>query len=296
MQNRIQGALFGLAIGDALGGTTEFMSPFQIKEQYGQLTELIGGGVWHLEPGETTDDTAMTIAVAKGILAAPEDPIPPIGEEFLVWWRTVPKDVGTIISTVFKEYRGDWKESAKAAHHKLGGKSAGNGSLMRCLPVALAYSNKDKMELVTIEQSKMTHYDTLADEACLLYNRIAYRVLKDENLMSAIQHEVKGTRYEEVLHRKPPQVAPDGFVVNTLLWVLHLLLTSANFEEVVVRAANNGFDSDTVGAIAGGLAGLYYGFEALPERYVSAILRKKELLDITERLYVLRQLEAQNRD
>jgi ADP-ribosyl-[dinitrogen reductase] hydrolase len=64
--NRIKGGLYGVAIGDALGGTTEFMTRSEVKNKYGYLTEIIGGGVWDLEPGEVTDDTMMTLAVGEG--------------------------------------------------------------------------------------------------------------------------------------------------------------------------------------------------------------------------------------
>ena len=84
MLNKIKGGLIGHAIGDALGGTTEFMSPDEINRVHGRVTDIIGGGVWDLEPGETTDDTAMTIAVAKGILENSEDPIEAIGGTFYI--------------------------------------------------------------------------------------------------------------------------------------------------------------------------------------------------------------------
>ncbi|MFP5303967.1 ADP-ribosylglycohydrolase family protein, partial [Cobetia sp. SIMBA_158] len=77
------------------------------------------------------------------------------------------------------------------------GKSAGNGSLMRCLPIALAYTQLEKIEEISVAQSKMTHYDDLASEACVLYNRIAYRLLMNEELKSSILAEIKNTRYEE---------------------------------------------------------------------------------------------------
>jgi ADP-ribosyl-[dinitrogen reductase] hydrolase len=109
----------------------------------------------------------MTIAVAKGILKDPSDPIQNIGNEFLRWNDTDSKDIGNIIHTVFQEYMGDWFTAVERAH-KILGKSAGNGSLMRCLPVALAYPNKEKMEEVTQLQSRMTHYDNLATEACMV--------------------------------------------------------------------------------------------------------------------------------
>ncbi|WP_102348592.1 ADP-ribosylglycohydrolase family protein [Bacillus sp. Marseille-P3661] len=95
MKHKILSGLFGLAIGDALGGTTEFMTSEEINKKYGKLTDIIGGGYWRLEPGKTTDDTAMTMAVAKGILKNFNSPIEEMGNEFTRWFDTKPKDVGS---------------------------------------------------------------------------------------------------------------------------------------------------------------------------------------------------------
>jgi ADP-ribosyl-[dinitrogen reductase] hydrolase len=285
MRDKLKGALYGLAIGDALGGTTEFLTIEQIASRHGRLIHIVGGGVWKLEKGETTDDTAMTLAVARGILDNPMDPVEAIGEEFLAWKRTNPKDIGNIIATVFSTYDGNWEEAARTAHYSyLGKKSAGNGTLMRCLPVALAYRDLETVEKVTKAQSKMTHYDDLADEACVIYNRVAWRVLKGEELKDAIKTEVKGTRYKSVLDGDVPRCEQSGFVVDTMEWVLRWLFVSNSFAETVIGAANEGYDTDTVAAIAGGLAGLACGYHALPQEYASCLLNKEELDELSEKL------------
>ena len=210
MLDKIKGELFGVAIGDALGATTEFMMKEEIIEKYGSVTEIIGGGCWELEPGETTDDTDMTIAVIKGLIANTDHPIEEIGKQFLLWARTDPKDIGITIRTVFENCQGDWYKAAEETHHELNGRSAGNGSLMRCLPIALAYSDKKIIEEISILQSKMTHYDDLASEACVIYNRIAGRLLNGEKLHTAIHSEIENTRYEEN-YKAEPDCQPDGF-------------------------------------------------------------------------------------
>lgn len=275
LYSKIKGGLYGVAVGDALGGTTEFMSQREIKAQYGYLREIIGGGVWRLAPGEVTDDTMMTLCVAEGILENPAEPMEPIGRLFLEWYNSRPKDIGNIIRHVFESYENNWFEAAFYAHADLG-QSAGNGSLMRCLPAALAYGDSADMERATLMQSKMTHYDPRCGEACLIYNRIAARLLRGEDLRSAIFAETVGTEYEG-LFETAPDCEPSGFVVHTFRWVLHILLHSADFSEVVQRAANLGGDSDTIGAIAGGLAGIHYGYEAIPARYAESILIKERL-------------------
>ncbi|WP_127530586.1 ADP-ribosylglycohydrolase family protein [Paenibacillus kobensis] len=286
--NRIKGALYGVAVGDALGGTTEFMSAGAVKKTYGYLTEIIGGGVWELEPGEVTDDTMMTLCVAEGILEAPDDPMPAIGEKFLSWYRSDPKDIGNIIRKVLSTYKGNWMRAAFLADCDMG-QSAGNGALMRCLPVALAYPELSDVERVSRLQSKMTHYDERCAETSILYNRIAHRIIEDDaDLKQTIAQEISGTEYADLLNGLP-DCDPTGFVVDTFRWVIHLLLTSASYEEVVQRAANEGGDSDTIAAISGGLAGLYYGFDAIAERYRKQIIISDRLNYVSERLEKLRR-------
>jgi ADP-ribosyl-[dinitrogen reductase] hydrolase len=294
-----QGALLGLAVGDALGATTENMRPEQIKDKYGVLTEIIGGGWLRLKAGQTTDDTDMTLAVAEGILHADmkgSDVIKEIGERFLKWIESLPVDVGAITGTAIYQYKEgkqkDWMLAGKLAHRFMNGYSAGNGSLMRCLPIALAYHDKfDYMEVLSDRQSRMTHYDYLASDACILYNRIAKRIINGEDLKDAIIMEIADTRYENV-PLSIPVCRPSGYVVDTFAWVISVLLDSNSFEEVVVTLANMGSDSDTTGAIAGGLAGLYYGLDAIPERFTSKILLKDKLMVTAEELYNIKIMQG----
>jgi ADP-ribosyl-[dinitrogen reductase] hydrolase len=282
MLDKIKGALVGFAIGDALGGTTEFLTKEEIAERYGVVKKIVGGGVWNLEKGETTDDTAMTLAVGWGIIKDPQNPIGPIGDGFLKWYASGPKDIGIIIRTVLSHYTGNWFEDAQKTHFDyLNELSAGNGSLMRCLPVALAYNDLAVVDSITRQQSKMTHFDSLADEACIIYNRIAYQVLHGKEIKKAIKDEILGTTYESVLTGRKPTCRPDGFVVNTMKWVLYWLLTCESYLDVVIGATNEGHDTDTVAAIAGGLAGLASGFEAIPREYSDLILVKDELLALS---------------
>lgn len=286
LRDKIKGGMYGVAVGDALGGTTEFMSVREIKAVHGYLTEIVGGGVWRLEPGEVTDDTMMTLCVAEGILENSKEPVDAIGEKFMNWYQSRPKDIGNTIRHTFENYEGNWFEAAYITDLDLG-QSAGNGSLMRCLPIAMAYTDLDDINRISHMQSKMTHYDERCSAACMIYNRIAFRLLRGEELRSAIGQELVGTEYENILTSEPNCEA-SGFVVHTFRWVLHLLLNASDFSEVVQKAANLGNDSDTIGAIAGGLAGIHFGYEQIPARYAEAILIKTKLDEVADRLYRLR--------
>lgn len=286
LSDRIKGGLYGVAVGDALGGTTEFLTRKEIEQKHGYLTDIIGGGVWDLEPGEVTDDTMMTLCVAEGILSDPDDPMAAIGENFLAWFRTDPKDIGNIIRRVLSTFQGSWFEAAFLADQDLG-QSAGNGTLMRCLPVGLCYSRLSDIERVSRMQSKMTHYDERCDEACIIYNRIVHRLLNNEGLHSAIEAEIKHTPYAYVLTENP-QCEPSGYIVHTMNWAIHILTHSDSFSDVVQQAANLGGDTDTIAAIAGGIAGVHYGMEGIPRHYTDQIMIKDKLDLITDRIVTLR--------
>src|SRR5437773_4009630 len=118
-----------------------------------------GGGVW--APGEWTDDTGMARCVAEGILPDPEDPVPEAGRRFLEWRKTA-KDVGSTIGAALSAFRGNWAEAAQSIPQARQKKAAGNGSLMRTLPVALAYVDADRMLRQSARLSAMTHWDPQA--------------------------------------------------------------------------------------------------------------------------------------
>lgn len=124
----------------------------------------------------------------------------------------------------------------------------------------------------------------------MIYNRIANRLLHGEEIRDAIMSEVAGTEYEGFI-KEVPDCEPSGFVIHTFRWVLHILLHSSDFSEVVQKAANLGGDSDTIGAIAGGLAGIYYGYSSIPSTYSKVLLIKDRLDEVSFRLYRLRLCE-----
>lgn len=293
MLNKIKGGLFGLAIGDALGCTTEFMHPSDIKKQYGFLTDIIGGGPFKFKPGEVTDDTDMAICVSKGIVSNYKNPIPEIGKEFIKWLESNPKDIGmTVRSSLLYFYETkNWEEASKKTHEYLNGKSAGNGSLMRTLPIALAYNDPYDIARLSRAQSKMTHYDDKASNACVIYNNIAYFLLNGMNLKDAIESQIIGTEYEFVLY-EPPYNPPDPYVINTFRWALYILLNYHSFEEVVQVSANQGYDADTLASIVGGLAGIYYGYESIPNNYINILIKKNELDILSKKNYDLRVLHC----
>ncbi len=290
--SRILGGLFGVACGDALGGTLEFLTQNEGKKKYGYLKDIIGGGCWNLVPGEVTDDTMMTMGVAEGVFDDPENPINCIGERFLDWYNSNPKDVGNIIDVALSEYKRnkDWTKAAKFAHEYCSGMSAGNGSLMRCIPVALYYEDINKMIEVTEQQSKLTHYDEKATRACIFYNKLVNKYINGASKIPAIREVIEEfPEYKEVFNKRKKELNPSGYVVDSLICSLWCFINTVTFEAAVCEAVNLCGDADTVGAITGGIAGVYYGFEKIPERWKDKILVKDKLMEISERLGLMRK-------
>lgn len=263
LYDKIKGALYGVAIGDALGGPLEFMSAEEIQAEHGLVTEMIGGGWLDLNPGETTDDTAMTMCVAYGILENPSIPYQAIGRRFIEWKAGGPKDIGMTCALAIdyaqNRCKNDWWEAAHLAEAQMHGRSDGNGALMRTIYPALYYTDEKKRRLVTRGIALMTHTGKTSAEICEAYVEI----------VSSAIHGREAAPYSYLTPEG--QHEPNGYVVNTYANVMQAITETGSFEEALVNAVNRGGDADTNGAIAGGLAGAIYGYEEIPQRWIDAL-------------------------
>ncbi|MNW48350.1 ADP-ribosyl-[dinitrogen reductase] glycohydrolase [compost metagenome] len=275
-QDKVKGALLGVAVGDALGGPMEFMSSSEIKHRYGRVTEMLGGGWLNLRPGEVTDDTEMTLCVAYGIASSPKKPLRDIGMNFVAWIHQA-KDVGETCRLAIlhakktanlsenPDWDDVWRKAAQYADFKLNGKSAGNGSLMRTIYPALYYDDEEQAAHIAAMQSQMTHYDPVSAEVCAWYVRLVHRIVRGMN-KEQLTKEIQW-RYPELIH----PCEPTGYVMDTLSCALRSVLYSSSAEEAIIHAANLGGDTDTIAAIAGGIAGALYGAQSLPKRWIQAL-------------------------
>ena len=289
--NQIKGALFGVAVGDALGAPVEFMSPEGIARQHGRVDEMIGGGWLNVAPGEITDDTQMTLCVARGILKNPEHPVAEIGANFIEWACGGPKDIGgTCALSISKAQQiarvsghldrpsySDWMQASNDADKAMNGRSAGNGSLMRTVYVPCYYYSEAEMTERAIAISTMTHHSDEAAEACTLYSRIIARMLnrkKTQTRLLIFEEEVKRSRYAEAL-RPDFRPKPSGYVVDSLKAAIWSISRTEQrrypFRSAVESAVNLGGDADTIGAITGGIAGAIYGYNKIPESWTGAL-------------------------
>lgn len=292
IRDSIRGAMFGVAVGDALGAPLEFMDADYIKIRHGIVRDMIGGGWLNVRPGEITDDTQMTLAVAHGIAGSPNDPIEAIGRQFVKWANSGPKDIGaTCSSSIHRAMhiaenptspsKSDWFDAAAATHTRMNGRSAGNGTLMRTAYVGLYYKDEHEVMQKAKQISKMTHYDEETAVDCAVYSAILNRMVETKSVQTRKKILVHYTsayckgRYPYNLLSCPGySPRPTGYVVDSFAAALHCIFTTDSFENAVIKAVNLGGDADTIGAITGGLAGALYGYEAIPERWINCLTQE----------------------
>lgn len=290
LENKIRGALFGVAVGDALGAPLEFMDARDIRHKYGIVKDMIGGGWLNVKPGEITDDTQMTMAVAKGIVTCKVEPEPFVGAGFIEWLKTNPNDVGNTcrkaIDGVIQAIKRNpsiqsfehvvpykiWESSAKQVDisNQKKQKRIGNGALMRTVYPGLFYGDIDEATRIADRIGRMTHFDNLSAEACRIYTAmifysIRFRMFSKGDLWDIIEKEVlEGTKYK---YGDTPIITSSGYVVDTMQCALYCIRHTGNFHDALVVAANLGGDADTIAAVTGGLAGAIYGYDNIPNRW-----------------------------
>jgi len=297
LKNRFRSTLLGLAIGDALGAPLELMNQAEIAERFGVVREMLGGGWLNLEPGGVTDDTEMMICIAESLAQKAEFDPDDIARKFLVWYDTHPKDLGNTTQVVLGLLKNDlyWRSAAKKAHAILGGKSAGNGSLMRVAPIGLVFHRyEEEMIKASFTSSKITHWDDIAAESCVAFNLILSDILHGYDQEEAIQNaaakmlprsEMVSRSIQSVFEKESDELQPTGFVLDTLETALWYFYHSESFEEALVHAVNRGGDADTIGAVTGALAGAYFGMGELPERWLKVLEGREIIQNLADQLY-----------
>ena len=275
MLDRARGCAVGAAVGDALGMPLEF--DFARPPQ--RLVREMQKG--RLPAGSFTDDTEMALALAESLLhRCPLDPVDLAGR-FVVWYQAGPPDVGLHTSRVLSRVATGqpWTEAAQSVQrHKPD--SAGNGSVMRCWPVALAHwDDLDSLLADSRLQSRVTHPHPECGTGSAFTNATIYHLLRGMAPAQAVARAVGEADLPEplrlVIHAAPglhrDELANSGWVRHTLESATWGLLTTASFEEAVVQVVNLGGDADTAGAVVGALAGAAYGLGAVPGRWRQAL-------------------------
>lgn len=277
-QDHLRGLVLGAAIGDALGAPFEFGPAGAFSNRFpagSTVNEMVGGGVW--QPGEFTDDTQMAIIEAESILELGCVDRQHTFDRFRGWVQSRPKDVGISTRAVLSDPSG-WPSAPKKYFQQHPRGAAGNGSLMRASFVASRWSTGNIEGTAEIARyfSSVTHGDPAAGEGRALFQmmcQVASRFVDPfERMDRRIGFLKDGLRepYAQAI-ADPNAGLPNGTVWGCFRDAYWAVKRSDSFEEAMYNACDVGGDVDTVAAVAGGLAGVIYGPEEIPQRWLETV-------------------------
>jgi len=295
--DRARGMLLGLACGDALGRPVEFTSASEISAEHGRLDEMVGHGTWNQPVGTITDDTEQALCIARSLVEHQTFSPADVADRFVAWYDSGPFDIGRMtMRSLSRLKHGDtWDDAGQHVwEQSREGQNAGNGSAMRCPPLAIPYATDwDRLVEVSRQSSQITHADPRCTDGCAILNFTVAGLLEDADtpLQDALDY-VGADAPEELVMSLQPLARGDapgtletsGYVVHSLQTALHDGLFADSAEEAIVTAVNRGGDTDTIGAIAGAVAGARFGASQLPDRWLSSIDEVDELEGLATQL------------
>lgn len=265
----------GAAVGDAFGMPLEFGPA---RPAGGLVREMSPG---RLPAGSFTDDTEMALALADSLVEKGRLDGADLASRFLRWFQSDPPDVGGQTRQILSwlEQGATW-EDASARIHRESPNGAGNGSAMRCWPVALAFrKNRQRLAVESAQQSRITHPNPDCTAACAFINWAIAELIdgagREEAVRTAMDAVPMSGQLREAVLCAPVktrnQLENTGWVIHTIESAVWGLLTTGSFEDAVVQVANLGDDADTAASVVGALAGAAYGLEAIPPAWRQAL-------------------------
>jgi len=292
-RSRSIGAFVGLAIGDALGAPIQFKR----RDTYEHVSGYTAGGTYQLEPGYWTDDTSMALCLAETLLSKRNyDPVD-FGDRLVRWVdegynSSLPKcfDIGQTTLRAIGAYRRYGHDDCGVTGEWAGG----NGSIMRLAPVPIFYQEFGEFaEQVSVTQGILTHNHEVPNDGCRLLSKIIVEGIRTGDKHAALSSvetlqvadkilHVKNREYEE---KDRNHIKSDGYVVSTLEAAMWSVWKTDNFKDALLLAVNLGDDADTVGAVAGQIAGAIYGIEEIPKEWVSDLTQSPRILEYGQKLF-----------
>ena len=309
----VHSALFGLAIGDALGVPVEFQSRETLKRF--PVTNMREYGSHGQPAGTWSDDSSLTFCLAESLCN--DYDLNEIAQYFLLWSQG---DFWTPYGKVFDIGIATQKAMLRVLKGELptlcGGfdiQDNGNGSLMRILPLAFYLKNENDIKVVfqkVKEVSSITHAHFRSVFSCFVYIVYALELIKGVDKLQAYRQTknaleeftasndfnkteidlFKRVLKDDIQELKEDQVYSSGYVLHSLEASLWCVLNSNSYEETVLKAVNLGEDTDTTSAIAGGLAGIIYGYESIPKEWLKILARKNSIEDLCTKLSIKYEL------
>ncbi len=305
LQEKIKAAIFGVAVGDALGVPVEFKSRSYLKKY--PVTDMKGYGTYNQPPGTWSDDSSLTFCLMQGLLNGYD--LHRIAGLFVNWmdnayWTAYDErfDIGITTSESLNRYKAS---NDPFNSGKKGERANGNGSLMRIMPLAfytLNFGVEERFRVIK-EVSSITHGHIRAALACYYYIEFAIDLIGGADKFSA--YTTANRKFSTFIEQNPDfkseqahffkilsgnihneaekNIESSGYVMHSLEASLWCLLNADSYKETVLKAVNLGHDTDTTAAIAGGLAGLTYGFIAIPKMWISRLARVDDIVHLCER-------------
>lgn len=284
--NKIYDAVMGLVVGDALGVPVEFKA----RDTF-HVDDMIGYGTYNQPPGTWSDDSSLTLATMESIIRKggidPADMMNNFSVEWYYKGEFTPYgkvfDIGGTTEAAIRRFNSGIEPLKCGLNHY---KHNGNGSLMRILPLALMPSSLHAVD----EVSSLTHSHEISKRACRLYVGTAEQLLKGASLWEVIGCSgiwVKEfDRISKIYKVNRDEIRSTGYVVETLEAALWCVYHTSSYRDCVLTAVNLGGDTDTIAAVAGGLAGIVYGCggeSGIPDEWIAQIARKDWISDLCER-------------
>lgn len=307
LYNKILGGFFGLCVGDALGVPYEGNNRKLMKKN--PATDMIGYGS-HFQPAGTwSDDSSLSFCLAESICDGLD--YKNIADKFVAWlhkgyWTPYGKafDIGMTTRIAIGNLK---KGIDPLLAGGVGEFSNGNGSLMRILPLAFYLRNHNLAEQfnITHRVSDLTHRTLRSEMACGIYIQFAINLINGLNPLDAYNkmQEVANKFYSQnefikelphfkrilksKIYRIPEsKIKSSGYVIDTLEASLWCVLNNESYVDTVLSAVNLGYDTDTTACVAGGVAGIYYGFKSIPDKWINKIARKNDIKKLAKKFYL----------
>jgi len=312
--NAVIDALLGVAIGDAVGVPFEFSSRERMKSF--PAKDMVGFGTHNQPAGTWSDDSSLTFCLAESLIGGYD--LKDISRNFIKWknesyWsaRGSVFDIGMTtaeaISRLKRLIENDEVEELKNQKYHGDEYDNGNGSLMRIIPLLFYIKGKPIEEQFEIiwEVSALTHRHVRAAMSCMIYLKLAEKLLEGKDKETAysemrpeilnLWNEIEFSAKERIHFQKVIQndirdtgidnLKTGGYVIEVLESSIWFFLNKDTFEDTILAIINLGHDTDTSAAIAGGLAGIYYGQKGMPEYWIASIARMEDIIDLGNRLF-----------
>lgn len=288
--NKYKGCLLGLAVGDAIGTTVEFMD----RGTFPLVTTMTGGGPFNLKPGQWTDDTSMALCLANSLIEKGFDAHDQI-QKYIDWHETGYMsvtgycfDIGDTVNTALAKYTYNKSTPYCGSTNNY---SSGNGGIMRIAPIPMYFKNYDDAIKYAVLSSSVTHGSDVCNECAVIMTRLLHAILNSDITKEVCKRLVLSNiiprfRNNEFINKPITDIKGSGYVVESLEAALWCFFNTDSFKDAILTAVNLGDDADTTAAIVGQIAGAFYGKDAIPGNWLNKLYWHGIIDNIAYKLYL----------